>query len=54
MNSVNSVYLIVDEVDVCNGEKNCNKYLTLASIGKNKEILTKYTDLWDNIILFSI
>ena len=26
-----------------------NKYLTLASTNKNKEVLIKYTDLWDKI-----
>ena len=26
-----------------------NKYLLLASTDKNKEVLTKYTELWDGI-----
>ena len=30
-------------------KKNRNKYLIFASTDKNKEILTKYTELWDKI-----
>ena len=30
-------------------EKNGNKYLTFASTDKNKEVLKKYTELWDEI-----
>ena len=30
-------------------EKNGNKYLTLVSTDKNKEILIKYTEFWDKI-----
>ena len=30
-------------------EKNGSKYLTFASTDKNKEILKKYTELWDGI-----
>ena len=30
-------------------DSNGNKYLTLVSTDKNKEILTKYTELWDGI-----
>ena len=29
--------------------KNRNKYLVFASTDKNKEVLTKYTELWDGI-----
>ena len=29
--------------------KNVNKYLTFASTDKNKEVLKKYTELWDEI-----
>ena len=28
-------------------EKNGNKYLTFASTDKSREVLTKYTELWD-------
>ena len=48
-NSVNPLYLIINEVDGYVEEINGNKYLTLVSTDKNKEVLTKYTELWDGI-----
>ena len=48
-NSVNSLYLIINEVDGYVEEINGNKYLTLVSTDKNKEVLTKYTKLWNGI-----
>ena len=47
IHSVNSFYLIIEKVDGYI-EKNGNKYLILASTDK-KEVLTKYTELWDGI-----
>ena len=41
--------LIIDEVDGNFEEKNENKYLILDSTDKNKEVLMKYTKLWDRI-----
>ena len=38
INSVNPLYLIVGEVDGYIDEKNGNKYLTIASKVKNKEV----------------
>ena len=50
INSVNSLYLIINEVDGYFEEINGNKYLTLqVSTDKNKKVLTKYTELWDEI-----
>ena len=49
VNSVNTLYLIIDKVDGYIEEKNGNKYLTLVSTDKNKEVLTKFTELWDQI-----
>ena len=46
INSVNCLYLIIDEVDVRFEEKNRNKYLILDSTNENKKILIKYTKLW--------
>ena len=43
--SVNSLYLIINEVDGYVEEINGNKYLTLVSTDKNKEVLTKYREL---------
>ena len=47
--SVNSLCLIINKVDGNVEELNRNKYLTLVSIDKSKEVLTKYTELWDEI-----
>ena len=45
IHSVNTLYLIINEVDGYIEENNGNKYLIFASADKNKEILTKYTEL---------
>ena len=52
LNSANPLYLIIDKVDgciECNSieEKNWNKYLTLVLTDKNKELIMKYTEVWD-------
>ena len=44
INSVNFLYLIIDETDGYIEESNGNKYLTLVSTDKSKEVLTKYTE----------
>ena len=49
INSVNPLYLIFDEVDGHFEEKKGNEYLTVDSTDKNKEVLIKYTKLWDGI-----
>ena len=49
INSVNPLYLIISEVDGYFKEKKGNKYLILDSTDKNKEVLIKYTKLWDGI-----
>ena len=49
INSVNPLYLIIGEVDGCIEEKNRNKYLTLVSTDKNKEVLIKHAELWDKL-----
>ena len=49
INSPNLLYLIIGEVNRYIGEGNGNKYLTFASTAKNKEVLTRYTELWDEI-----
>ena len=43
------MYFIVGEVDGYIEEKNGNKYLVFAFANKNKEVLEKYTKLWDGI-----
>ena len=49
INSVNPLYLIIDEVDWHFEERNGNKYLILDSTDKNKEVLTKYTKFLEGI-----
>ena len=49
INSVNPLYLIIDKIEGHFEEKNGNKYLILDSTDKNKEVLIKYTKLWDGI-----
>ena len=49
INSVNPLYLIIDETDGYIKENNGNKYLTFASTDKNKNVLEKYTQLWNEI-----
>ena len=47
IHSVNLLYFTIGEVDGYIEEKNGNKYLTFASTDKSREVLTKYTELWD-------
>ena len=43
------MYLIINEINGYIKESNGNKYLTLVSTDKNKDILKKYTELLDKI-----
>ena len=43
------MFRIVGEADLYIEEKNGNQYLIFASTDKNKEVLKKYTELWDEI-----
>ena len=47
--SVNFLHLIIGEVDGNIEEKNGSKYLVFGSADENKEVLKKYTELWDGI-----
>ena len=55
ISTINSLYLIIVKVDgqiECNSvefEKNKSKYLLFDSTDENKEVLKKYTELWDGI-----
>ena len=49
IHSVNPLYLIVNKVDGFIEEKEENKCLNCASTDNNKEVLKKYTELWDEI-----
>ena len=46
---VNPLYLIIGKVDGFIEEKNGSKYLVFDFTDKNKEVLAKYTELWDGI-----
>ena len=48
-NSVNPLYIVINEVDGSIAEKDGNKYLTFASTDKSKKLLEKYTKLCDEI-----
>ena len=47
--SVNPLYFIINKVDGHFEEKNGNKYSILEFTDKNKEVLRKYTQLWNRI-----
>ena len=47
--SVNPLYLIIGKVDGHIEQKNGCKYLVFDSMDKNKEVLKKYTELWNGI-----
>ena len=47
--SVNPLYLRINHASGYIEEKNGNKYLVFDSTDENKEVLKKYTELWDGI-----
>ena len=47
ISSVTPLYLIIDKLYGYIKEENGNKCLTLVSTDKNKEVLIKYTELWN-------
>ena len=47
--SVNPLYVTIGEVDGSTEGKNGYKYLTFASTDKNKEVMERYTELWDGV-----
>ena len=49
INSVNPLYLMIDEMIGHFEEKNENKYLVLDEIDENKEVLNKYKEVWEGI-----
>ena len=49
INSVNPLYLIINEMIGHAEEKNENKYLVLDYIFENKEVLEKYEEIWEDI-----
>ena len=49
INSVNHLYLMINEMIGHVEEKNENKYLVLDDIDENKEVLKKYEEVWEGI-----
>ena len=47
--SVNPLYLLIDHASGYTEEKGVNKYLVFDSTDENKEVLKKYTDVWNGI-----
>ena len=47
IHSVNPLCFITDKVDGYIEEDNGNKYLIFGSKDENKDVLTKYTELWN-------
>ena len=50
IHSVGPLYLLINQASAYTEEKNGNKYLIFHdSVNENKEVLKKYTDVWDGI-----
>ena len=49
INSVNSLYLMIDEMIGHFEEKNENKYLVLDDVDENKEVSKKYKEVWEGV-----
>ena len=49
INSVNPLYLLVHRIDDFIEEKEGSKYLNIASIDRNSEVLEKYAEVWSGI-----
>ena len=49
INSVNPLYLMINEMTSHFEEKNRNKYLVLDDVDENQEALKKYEEVWEGI-----
>ena len=49
INSVNPLYLMIDEMIGHFEEKNENKYLVLDDVNENKDASKKYEEVWENV-----
>ena len=49
INSVNPLYLMIDEMIGHFEEKNENKYLVLDDVNENKEVSKKYEEVWEGV-----
>ena len=49
INSINPLYLMIDEIIGHFEEKNENKYLVLDDVDQNKGVLKKYEEVWEGV-----
>ena len=49
INSVNPLYLMINEIIDHFEEKNKSKYLVLDDVDEKKEVSKKYKEVWDGI-----
>ena len=49
INSINTLYLIINEMIGHFEEKNENKYLVLDDVNENKEVSKKYEEVWEGV-----
>ena len=49
INSVNPLYLMINEMIGHFEEKNENKYLVLDDVDENKEVSKKYKEVWEGV-----
>ena len=49
INSVNPLYLLVDEIDRFTEEKEGSKYLNSSLTDSNSEVLKKYAEIWSGV-----
>ena len=48
-NSVNPLYLMINEMIAHFEEKNENKYLVLDDVDENKEVSKKFEEVWEGV-----
>ena len=49
INSVNPLYLFINELDGFIDEKNGSKYLNITLTDSNNDVLIKYSEIWNGI-----
>ena len=49
INSLNPLYLMINEMIVHFEEKNENKYIVLDDVDENKEVSKKYGEVWEGV-----
>ena len=49
INSINPLYLMIDEMTVHFDEKNENKYLVLDDVNENEKVSKKHEEVWQGV-----